>query len=450
MNISDLFEQWQTLGAFNNTLSDDHQQISYQKAYLRISVYRDWLASGTFTQPMAFYCDQSVEHLLMLIALVSSELNFVLLPATPTDLDRELYGDQLTLQPQFSDTLQHIQLTKQAHSQTIATPGTIYFKTSGSLGTPKLVVHQRSQLIANARNVLTRLPLNAARRVLIPVPMHHMYGFGAALWPSLLVGASIHLTRNLNILKFKAVERQFAPNVAYLTPPTVGALLLRPGKPSQYDFIVSAGDCFAHQKFEQAEAKFGRVFNLYGSTELGVIAIGEMKNQGETVDDRVTPLPEVKIKIQSGQISVNHPYGFEYYLHQQLCNEPREAFFDTGDLVRSDATNGFSVIGRAKLSINREGRLIAFSELESQIKQHQHIKDVALVKGPKDSKGHTIIAIVESATELTPDELRRQLSKVLPLYATPSQIIIEPQLPRLGSGKINRKIIAQSYEETQV
>ncbi len=445
MNVLDLLEQWKQSDTFNNTLSDDHQVISYQEAYLRISVYSDWLASNSFTQPMAFYCDQSIEHLLMLIALMFNEVNFVLLPAKPTDVDKELFADQLILKPHFCDMLRHIQLTKHAQCKTVATPGRIYFKTSGSLGTPKLVVHQRQNLIANSRNVLTRLPLNASSRVLIPVPMHHMYGFGAALWPCLLVGASIHLTSNLNILRFKAVERQFAPTVAYLTPSTVGALLLRSCKSSQYEFIVSAGDCFDRQTFQQAQTKFGRVFNLYGSTELGVVAIGEIQSKGEAVDDCVTALPGVKIKIESEQIAVKHPFGFDFYLYQQT----RDVFFNTGDLARGDEITGFSVIGRAKLSINREGRLIAFSELESQIKQHQHIQDVALVKGRKDSKGHTIVAIVESTTELAPDELRRQLGKLLPWYATPSKIIIEPQLPRLVSGKINRKQIALHYEETE-
>ena len=478
-----LQQKWQQYNALDNLLSDDFtttkqtakqtddtKGISYRQAILRISAYQQWLNEQSFNQPIGFYCDQSVEHLLMLIALMSTQLNFALLPADSLDKgsgqDNQGFGDKLTLSPEYHASLSHIEKvnhqvtdsnSKSDNSiKTLANK--VYFRTSGSLGTPKVVVHSRDKLIKNSEDVLTRLPLNSQCRVLIPVPLYHMYGFGAALWPSLLVGANLHLSKNLNMLKFKAIEREFNPDVIYLTPPTVGALLLRPGKKCDYRFIVSAGDCFDVQQFERAEQKFNHIYNLYGSTELGVIAVGKMnikKQQGEQkVNDTVSPLPNVTIDVDSQQLKVKHNYGFEGYL-----NHPTPAaYFETGDLVEmGDSGDQIRVIGRAKLSINREGRLIAFADLETRLKQHPDIEQAVIVKGPKDAKGHTLIAIVESKNEAKAEtkvdqgeQIKRQLKPILPLFAMPSKVIIQSQLPRLGNGKLNRKQIAQDYEEIEL
>ncbi|MBQ4838762.1 MULTISPECIES: class I adenylate-forming enzyme family protein [Pseudoalteromonas] len=440
------FDTWKQLGALENTLSDDHQTISYQDAILRINTYRSWLLDNNLTPPIAFCCDQSIEHLMMLMALLSTDINFALLPYNHTEFDDGIFGDQLHMSAHYHSDLTHITLSKHNKGNTKAIEGAVYFVTSGSLGSPKVVVHQRENLVANSVNVLERLPLSHENRVLIPVPIHHMYGFGAALLPSLLVGATIHITNNLNIIKFKTVEHHFVPNVIYLTPHMLEGLLYKPNNDLTYQFIVSAGDCFDNHKYTRAKAKFKQIFNLYGSTELGVIAIGEVHKADQEINDAVVPLSAVEVTIDKGKLIVEHPFGFDYYLHQPKQQSP----FTTGDLVSISKHSGFRVIGRDTFSVNRDGRLLAFSELETQIKRHQEIDDVSLIKGKEDIKGHTIIAVVGSSSQTDPKILRKQLADYLPPYAMPEKVIVLPQLPKLSSGKINRKEITKLYEGSEI
>ncbi|MCG7548930.1 AMP-binding protein [Pseudoalteromonas sp. Of7M-16] len=446
MKFIDIFDTWKQLGALENTLSDDHQQISYQDAILRINTYRNWLLDNKLTPPIAFCCDQSIEHLMMLMALLSTDINFALLPGNHTEFDGDVFGDQLRMSAHYHSDLTHITLNKHDRGNTTTIAGAVYFVTSGSLGSPKVVVHQRENLVANSFNVLERLPLDHENRVLIPVPIHHMYGFGAALLPSLLVGATVHITSNLNIIKFKTVEHHFVPNVIYLTPHMLDGLLYKPNHDLVYQFIVSAGDCFGNHKYTRATAKFKQIFNLYGSTELGVIAIGEVQKAGQEINDAVVPLSAVEVKIDKGKLTVKHPFGFDYYLHQPK----QQSLFTTGDLVSISKHSGFRVIGRDTFSVNRDGRLLAFSELETQIKRHQDIEDVVLIKGKEDIKGHTIVAVVGSSTQADPKVLRKQLADYLPPYAMPAKVIVLPQLPKLSSGKINRKEITKLYEGSEI
>ncbi|KKL04899.1 hypothetical protein LCGC14_2611460 [marine sediment metagenome] len=94
----------------------------------------------------------------------------------------------------------------------------VYLRTSGTTGTPKWAVHETASLLDNARACVTRLELSQQDRVMIPVPIHHMYGLGAALLPSLLAGASIALVPRGNPLEIFRAQRAVDPTAVFLVP----------------------------------------------------------------------------------------------------------------------------------------------------------------------------------------------------------------------------------------
>ena len=51
-----------------------------------------------------------------------------------------------------------------------------------------------------------------------PVPVAHMYGFGAEFLPAVMAGASIDLQEKTHLLKYLERERQFQPNIVFATP----------------------------------------------------------------------------------------------------------------------------------------------------------------------------------------------------------------------------------------
>ena len=67
----------------------------------------------------------------------------------------------------------------------------LLLRTSGSMGTSKIVVHGHDKLMGNAANCARKYGFRAESRCVIPIPIAHMYGFGAEFLPAIQVGASI-------------------------------------------------------------------------------------------------------------------------------------------------------------------------------------------------------------------------------------------------------------------
>ncbi|MCP2728418.1 AMP-binding protein [Limnofasciculus baicalensis] len=149
----------------------------------------------------------------------------------------------------------------------------LYLRTSGSTGTPKIVVHSHTKLMKNAKNCVERLTINSEDRIAIPVPIFHMYGLGAAFLPSILAGAAIDLQKNSNPIKYIQREQEFNPNIAFTTPSFCDTLLKVRRVAREYKFTVVAGDRLKVKTFHQYESLCGCLLPLYGSTEMGAIAV---------------------------------------------------------------------------------------------------------------------------------------------------------------------------------
>jgi acyl-coenzyme A synthetase/AMP-(fatty) acid ligase len=336
----------------------------------------------------------------------------------------------------------------------------IFLRTSGTLGRPKLVVHSHEGLLGNALNCAERFALQGGSRISLPVPIFHMYGFGAAFLPGVLTGASIDLQENANILRYMDRERRFAPDSAFLTP-TLCEMFLKGRRSSRgYDLVVTAGDRIRRETFEKFESQFGSLVSLYGTTEMGAIAASEL---GDPVDIRATtvgrPMDGVELRVKdseqydkgvsSGVMQCRHDYGFEGYMDGDghWLGDGRRGkgdWFDTGDLGRVHESGYVEVLGRSDQSVNRSGILVFFSDIEGQFESIKEVEKVVVVaKGEgKWGKAITAFCVPRRNVQVNADQLRKRCHDLLPRYAIPDSIVIIESLPKLPSGKVDRIALA--------
>lgn len=462
-----------------NIITDGTYQCTYHEL-IEIFVTLDRFFGESAVSPgdcSVFICGNSLPEAVLLSWMLYRKQNFVLLPRggliitlpefcqhkIRVDLDSpginiKVPGTYLTIEanPGFS-----------ADACLPGEQGTIFLKTSGSTAEPKLVMHRHDAFVQNAVNCVHRFEITPDDRLLIPVPIYHMYALGAAIIPGLIAGASINLLEKTNIITYLDREKQYQPNVAFLTPPLCD-MFLRTRKSSYgYRLVVTAGDRITPATFENFETSFGKLVNLYGSTELGAIATNRLDDPLSIRSTGILEtMPGVAMDFTDkenqndpervSEIICTHEYGFDTYVNkkgQKITTETAKPF-RTRDLGKRISANRFQVVGRTGNSVNRQGILVAFSEVESIIEQGiEEVAHAVVTTGKEDiTRGKKMIAWCElkPGQELVNQELRSRFFYIMLRHMVPDEVRIIKEIPRLPNGKFDRKKLAALDKATEL
>lgn len=428
-------------------------------------------------------CGNSLPEAVTLLRMLDRERDFVLLPRLTGKAQSEL--EDLNL-PSFCSRKvllcespqpgagQHIDLKNPAsylsvlpnsnfnekteqNVRQIDIEAKVFLRTSGSTSEPKLAMHSNEKLTRNARNCVERFRLYPQSRVLIAVPVYHMYGLGAGFLPAVIAGASIRLIDQTNIIKYLEQEKQFHPDVSYMTPTLIEMALRTRKSTYPYRLIVTAGDRINKTTYENFENKFGQLVNLYGSTELGAIATSALSDPLETRSNGVVHvMPGVEARLATGEsendmaeIMCRHAAGFDTYVDKEGKQIPREAdgWFMTKDLGRMISGNIFKVSGRTGNSINRNGILVSFTEVESLMEQGIAEVEFAVVaaKEEENVRGKVLVACCERkpGSGIDAAGIRSRCFDIMLRHMVPDEVLLMNEIPRLANGKFDRKKIAE-------
>jgi acyl-coenzyme A synthetase/AMP-(fatty) acid ligase len=343
-------------------------------------------------------------------------------------------------------------------------PASFFVPTSGSTARAKLVQHRHDKLLCAAGRCGERLGLAAADRIALPVPIAHMFGLGAAFLPAILAGASIDIQANANALRYLARERQFNPTVAFLTPSFGDAITRLRKAPKPYRLTVMAGDRLTADLFDRYERLHGCLVNLYGSTELGVIAAGDPADPAHLRRERIGRLmPGVVVRpgcnpAIAGPLCFEHDCGLECYADADghPISEPDGSYASGAQFCSNDIgrlVDGYLVVqGRADDLVKRDGILIACSEIAAALRAIDGIADAVVLSGAMSRRGRMLIAfcVPAASCEWQPAALRKACLGVLPSRAIPDEFLLLPELPRLASGKINRMALRRRHMTDEV
>lgn len=441
-------------------------------------------------RPVAVECSQTVAGVLALLHLLSRGYDAVLLP----DLD----GDAKEAgTPRFIPSFcSHVVTASAFASRAAASPldavavaanpgfapapavdavgglagPALHLRTSGSTGRPKLARMAHQKWLDNAQACVERWRLAGEDRLSVPVPIFHSYGFGAAFLPGLLAGAAMDVGSGGNIVRYLEREERFDPHVAFLTPALCDMFLAVRKAPRPYRLAVTAGDKVKRETMAAFEPRFGPLLNLYGSAEMGAVSsaapddppalrIGTAGRPLAGIELRVVEGGEEVAEVAAGGAGSTEPVGrlqcrqangLDGYLVQDedgsWRSEPRDqdGWFETGDLARLRADGCLEVLGRAGLSVKRDGLLVVFADVEAAVERVAGIRSAVLVAAGEGRRGSRLVAVCladGAGAAPEPDQVRRRCFELLPRYAVPDEVVIVAELPRLPSGKVDRRAV---------
>lgn len=335
-------------------------------------------------------------------------------------------------------------------------PDRVYLRTSGSTGDPKWAVHSTERMVRAAAGVIERLELSSDDRVMLPVPLHHSYGLSTALIPSLLAGASVHIVPRGNPLTVFAAQRRFAPTVMFMVPSQCRSMMALGRKPGKVRLAVVAGDKLGADEAAAFEEGFGKIVNLYGSTELNAISAGRPSDPPELRHPFTGPplagmelalLPTADPDAAEGAqvMRVRHQTGLLGYASHASGEMTVDAgeYCTTGDLVRRHDEDRIEVLGRTDFAVNRDGLLVHISDIETCLSRVAGVAQAVVVIAGTTRRGAGLHALcmVEEDAQIAPEDILAACSTVLPPRAIPDSLEIAPELPLLPSGKFDRRAL---------
>ena len=115
----------------------------------------------------------------------------------------------------------------------------------------------------------------------------------------------------------------------------------------------------------------------------------------------------------------------------------------TGDLARQDADGYIYPAGRLTDTINRGGEKFGPIEIETVLRDHPAVVDVAAAGIPDAEIGERVgVAIVVRDT-LTADEVKAYCRERLAIYKTPEYVVFVDDLPYSETGKVVRRRLVE-------
>jgi acyl-coenzyme A synthetase/AMP-(fatty) acid ligase len=202
------------------------------------------------------------------------------------------------------------------------------------------------------------------------------------------------------------------------------------------------------------EERFGApVIDWYGMTEAGsgtYTRLSDQRRPGSA--GRRFPDSSMQVLRDDGSEAAAHEVGevgfrtegihFGGYVDDDEANAAavRDGWFLTGDLGYFDDDGYFFFVDRKKDIVRRGGVNVSSIEVETVLRGHPLVADVAIVAKPDPMLGERIVAFVVCATAEPPsvEALRQFAADELAEYKLPDAVVVVDDLPRTASGKVEK------------
>lgn len=188
-----------------------------------------------------------------------------------------------------------------------------------------------------------------------------------------------------------------------------------------------------------------------GCVHLGVENINKVGAIGKAgygwktkiIDDKGNEVKQGEV----GELAVKGPgVMLCYYKNKEATDEILHGeWLYTGDMAKEDEDGFIYLVDRKKDVVISGGENIYPVQIEDFLRQHDKIKDVAVIGIPDTRLGEVTAAIIEIKEDMEcSEEEIRAFCEELPRYKRPKKIIFE-KVPRNPTGKIEKPVLREKY-----
>ncbi len=345
---------------------------------------------------------------------------------------------------------------------------------SGSTGDPKGVMLTHGNVAGNAESVIQETHVSAPDRLLGVLPLFHSFGYTVTLWTPLQVGASVVFHPDPRAAKeIGELSREYHCTI-YLSTATFLRFCLKKCDPADFRTIrilVCGAEKLPMALADEFEQKFGvRPLEGYGCTELSPVVsanlpdyeidgLWQINNRPGSIGP---PLPGVAAKVvhaetfeplpvgEDGLVLIYGPNVMRGYLGrpEQTARVIRDGWYMTGDVGHLDADGCVTLTGRLSRFAKVGGEMVPLERIEEELHEILSMTERVCVVTcvPDEARGERLVVLHVQSQELEVKRWWQQLTgRGLPGLWIPAErdFYPVPELPLLGSGKVNLKRVKE-------
>jgi long-chain acyl-CoA synthetase len=362
--------------------------------------------------------------------------------------------------------------------------------TSGTSGSPRGAMLPHRALLANLEQTaaLRPVPVTAADRVLLAMPLFHSYGLGPGLFQVAHAAATAVLVDRFGAEPALDTVRSHRVTIVIGVPPMYRAWLQLPAERldeglTTVRLFISGAAPLEPELLAGMRAVTGRdVFEGYGLTETGPVLtatlVGGSAKPGSVgrplpgspsagvapveirlVDTDGRPLPMAGSVLDEdldedaggiGVVAARGPNLFAGYWPDG-SHGPAElpglgpGWIRTGDVGFLDQDGDLHLVDRAHDLIIVNGFNVYPHEVEEVLREHPAVADAAAVGVPDERSGEAVRAVVVPVAGQQPDtaEIVAHCVARLARFKVPVQVTLTDRLPHAANGKLARRLLRE-------
>lgn len=356
--------------------------------------------------------------------------------------------------------------------------------TSGTTSMPKGVLVTHDMIWRSAFGSCVNRGYQEGRRIFVPIPFYHCFGYIEGIIAGSMVGGSLILQINFNASQaLDLIEEHQAMDI--LCVPTIGLKLTeaqrqQPRDVSKLEAMYCAGAEVSQQIWREIKKQLSieELITGYGMTECaaGVLQTDPQddlsyltKYAGRTLPGGHLGLEEldgnnIQFKVVNLDTGEDQPFGMAgelvcrgplvtggYYKKEEetFVSFDENGWLKTGDLAVMDKNGYISLTGRIKEIYRIAAENVAPKEIEDVLTSHELINQAYVVGVPDPMMGEVGLAwiVLEQETSLEEKEIFEYVSKRLAKFKVPKyfKIVQAGELPLTSTGKVLKRQLKEWY-----
>ncbi len=334
--------------------------------------------------------------------------------------------------------------------------------TTGTTGKSKGIVIQYGAEFAVAENVKYGVEMKEDNVEIIPMPMNHSFSL-RRYFANMINGSTVIVIDGVFFVKilFNMIEKYRATAIA-MAPAAISIIFkLTRDKignyAEQFDYIQLGSAPLPEGDKDRLLSLLPniRLYNLYGSTELGVSCALNFNSDDNQPSCIGYPTKNSIFKIvdedgnekldataeDPGYLSYTGTMKMKEYFHEPELTEATfiDGYMRSSDLGYRDEKGRIFMLGRADDVIITGGNKVSPLEVEEATKQFAGIHD-CICKGVEDALvGAVPVLYIVADETIDMDGLKRHMANLLEDFKRPRSIHRIESVPRTYNGKIDRK-----------